>query len=60
MGLPCAWQGWVVLIGYFALIGASRWLIAPDWRPAGRLAFVIALTGLLIAIGYAKGEPQER
>jgi hypothetical protein len=56
-GLPSAWQGWVVLIAYLALILAG----VPYVRAAdGSLVYAIyvaALTVALVAICWRTGEP---
>lgn len=55
-GIPCTWQGWVVLLGY--ILGIT--LIAIVWNPVGYPALyytsVILLTVLLIVICWLKGE----
>lgn len=54
---PTAWQGWAVIAGYVALIGAGAFAIRPDVRPGLFVAYLILLTVVLIAICWAKGEP---
>ena len=54
-GLPCAWQGWVVLGVWFAIfIDGLRLLHRPG--PA-HLVFVLLMSAVLIGICYLKGEP---
>jgi uncharacterized membrane protein YhaH (DUF805 family) len=56
-GAPTSWQGWVVLLIYFAILGASAVLILPR---RGQLAFVgvtMVATFALIAMCAWKGEP---
>lgn len=59
-GFPCCWQGWVVMIGW--LIAVMIGLVAllrgePSPLRFGLVSlFVIAMSGLFIAICWAKGE----
>ncbi len=55
-GPPIAWQGWVVLFVWFAAIAAMAFVFMPRHR-VGFLCAVVAMTVLLVLIGYAKGEP---
>lgn len=59
-GLPSSWQGWVVLVVYFSLLGLGVLVLLTDPEPYYVFAFV-AFTGLLsvllIAICRLKGEP---
>lgn len=48
-GLPIAWQGWAVYIGYFALLGIATFLIR-DHTLAGYLSLVVMLTVALMVI----------
>jgi len=57
-GIPCTWQGWVVLAVYLALLVAGTRLIGEN--PLGALVYVgyaLALSVALIAICWWKGEP---
>ncbi|MEO6361272.1 MAG: hypothetical protein ABIO43_11990 [Sphingomicrobium sp.] len=47
-GMPIAWQGWALLIGYMALLLAAS-LILPSSMLA-YLAVVFTLTGLLLIV----------
>jgi len=54
-GIPSRWQGWVVMIAWLlALIGGATALTAnhPDWF----VAYAFAISGVLVAICYRKGE----
>jgi asparagine N-glycosylation enzyme membrane subunit Stt3 len=56
-GLPCTWQGWLVLIVYLLAMVVVMPLIA---RHAGRnaaVAFAVGMTALLLYVAYKKGEP---
>jgi hypothetical protein len=48
-GFPIAWQGWVVLAGFFLVIGIAAWLFGPD-DPAALSIVVPAILALLIII----------
>jgi uncharacterized membrane protein AbrB (regulator of aidB expression) len=56
-GPPIAWQGWLVLIAFFVLVAAGMVLFPPHRAPAVFLLFVIALSAVLTAICWLKGEP---
>lgn len=56
-GLPCAWQGWVVMMGFIVLIvaGAIVW----GGEEAGLwywIGYVMGLTAILIVVCAVKGE----
>jgi len=50
-GLPCVWQGWVVFVGYIALILAAPWLVPQRHYTA----YTITLSTVLIGICMWKG-----
>ena len=54
-GLPCAWQGWVVLVVYIALISLAHTIALPNENPALYTAYVGILTLILIGICMWKG-----
>lgn len=54
-GLPCAWQGWVVLAAYLAIVATVSVLLAE--RPALLLAAIGGASLLLVGICWIKGEP---
>lgn len=56
-GPPCAWQGWVVLVVYFALLLGGIPLIQASEGNFAYVAYVIAVTVGLIAICWLTGEP---
>jgi hypothetical protein len=56
-GLPSSWQGWVVLAGYFGLLGVDALLFRPDRELQLFLAVVTFLTVLLVVVCWLKGEP---
>lgn len=54
-GFPTCWQGWLVLLGYIALVVTAPMLFLP---PAIEYyVYVGLLTAALISICRAKGEP---
>jgi len=55
-GLPCSWQGWLVLGGYVLLLATGRVLLPPS-QTIKFVVYVVALSVVLVAICYAKGEP---
>jgi len=55
-GLPCAWQGWVVLITYLVLVLGGIPFIQVSKGSALYIAYVAVLTVALAAICWLKGE----
>jgi hypothetical protein len=54
-GFPCSWQGWVVLLVWFAaFLAGVRFL--PRYLPA-HLVFMVVMVVLLLMVCYYKGEP---
>lgn len=56
-GLPITWQGWVVLIAFLVLLSAGVHLFPPKQSTISFIAYVVALTVVLLVICYLKGEP---
>ena len=56
-GWPSSWQGWVVLCTFIALVALGSFVFPPDKQLGLYLAYVGALSVLLIAICWLKGEP---
>ena len=55
-GPPSTWQGWTVLLGFFALLGAGV-VVFPPQEGVGRfLAYAGVLALVLVAICWWKGE----
>ena len=53
-GIPRRWQGWVVMLGYFAALLGGR---PYAHHSVGLLiAYVLALTTIFVAICFWKGE----
>ena len=56
-GLPTRWQGWGVLLAYFALIGATIRFAPPDQHRATFILLVALYSLALFAVCWLKGEP---
>jgi len=56
-GLPCAWQGWVVLVAYFGLLVVGVVFAPPHRNMSAFLAWTGVLTVLLLVCCWLKGEP---
>ena len=56
-GLPFSWQGWVVLVVYFGLLGLGVLLFRPHRVPYYFLTYVGFLNVLLLITCWLKGEP---
>jgi len=55
-GPPTAWQGWLVLIAFFALVLLGASVILPNGGSALFLLYTGALVALLVVICWVKGE----
>ena len=56
-GLPSSWQGWVVFIGFFALLAVAVYEFPPKENLEAFLGCTVGLVVALLAICLAKGEP---
>lgn len=56
-GLPSTWEGWAVLAAYIALIVANTLLFPPKKAATAYVVGVVALSALLVAVCWLKGEP---
>lgn len=56
-GLPTVWQGWVVLAIFGLLVLAGAVFLLPSRGQVVFLAYTALLSGALIAVCWAKGEP---
>lgn len=56
-GIPCTWEGWVVLVGFIALLTAASFRFPPGRNTPAFAASIIGLSVLVIAICWWKGEP---
>ena len=55
-GMPASWQGWVVLVGWLAIVLPMSPLIATRSMP-WFFVFIIVMSVALVAICWIKGEP---
>jgi len=55
-GLPCAWQGWVILLAYTALMIAAIAFISPVSHIGILLTAIACLTIALVAVCWWKGD----
>lgn len=56
-GVPSCWQGWAVLVLYFALLGLAALAWRPDRDPVRFVAATAILSLVLVAVCLRKGEP---
>jgi hypothetical protein len=56
-GPPVAWQGWVVIAGFFAFAIAGIFLVPPQQSAPKFIGYIVALLVLMTAICWWKGEP---
>ena len=54
-GPPCAWQGWVVLIGFLVVMFGSAIVMLPKYIVEWLIG-VFILSGIMTAICWVKGE----
>jgi len=56
-GLPTAWQGWVVLLAYLALVLGGIPFIRLGAGSVGYIVYVAVLTVALVGVCWRTGEP---
>jgi hypothetical protein len=56
-GCPCAWQGWLVLVVYLALVLGGIPFVQANRGSLLYLGYVLALTVVLLVICWRTGEP---
>lgn len=56
-GLPSAWQGWLVLAVFAALLGVGALLFPPAQARLAYSVYAVVLFGALMAVCWLKGEP---
>lgn len=56
-GLPSAWQGWAVLVGFVSLLFAGTRLFPPEREVRSFTIYTFMLSVTMLAICFAKGEP---
>ena len=59
-GLPARWQGWAVLVVYFALLFGGIYHLKAQRSAPALLAYVVVLTLALVAIIMVTGERPTR
>jgi len=55
-GPPKVWEGWVVLVAFFALLAAGGIVLLPQNSPLLFVAYAALLCVVLIAVCWVKGE----
>jgi hypothetical protein len=56
-GLPCAWQGWAVLVTYVVLVTGGIPFVHAANGDFAYTAYVLVLTAVLVFICWRTGEP---
>ncbi len=56
-GFPSSWQGWLVLAGFFVLLGTAGYVFRPSQNLPAFLGCTVVLVIALLAICFARGEP---
>lgn len=56
-GLPCRWQGWVVMGGYVALLALGAIVLIGPVHPLAFVEFALVLSGGLCVVCLKRGEP---
>jgi hypothetical protein len=56
-GLPCAWQGWVVLTLFFGLVLLGAVQLLPRQEKATFMAYCGLLSLALVGVCWLTGEP---
>jgi hypothetical protein len=54
-GLPIAWQGWTVTIGFIVLLGLAAWLIRYSWIAHFSIVATLAMAFVIIAARSTRG-----
>jgi hypothetical protein len=56
-GLPCTWEGWLVMAAFIALITAGAWLFPPLTMLGFYSVYIVILSALLFGVCWLTGEP---
>jgi drug/metabolite transporter (DMT)-like permease len=56
-GPPRTWQGWLVLVAFFALLAVGALVFLPKQQPGSFIIYTAFLVVVLIAVCYLTGEP---
>ena len=59
-GLPCSWQGWIVMAAYLILLVCGLFVINPEVNKGSFVAFVVTINIAMLLICWFKGEPLSR
>ena len=55
--MPTAWQGWVVLLVYAAIVALLIWRVPPSSQPSLFVGLLVIVSLLLVLVCWFKGEP---
>lgn len=55
-GLPCRWQGWVVMAAYLVLVVGGVFFLRGVRNGSVFIAYMTVLTAVLVVICWRKGE----
>jgi hypothetical protein len=56
-GLPCTWEGWLVLATFVGLIVVGSVLFPPKASLFPYLVYILTVVALLLGVCWLKGEP---
>jgi hypothetical protein len=56
-GLPCTWQGWLVLAAFLVLVAAGAIVFPPTTSHGFYYVYIALLVALLLGVCWLKGEP---
>ena len=56
-GPPRAWQGWLVLVAFAALLAVGAVVLLPRHQTAYFVLYTVILCGVLVMVCYVTGEP---
>ena len=59
-GLPIAWQGWAILLGYVALIASAALLIRYSWIAYAGIVAAASLAFIAVCASSARSESRRR
>jgi hypothetical protein len=55
-GPPTVWQGWAVLVTFFALLAGGAVVLLPQSGPIAFMGYSALLCAVLMAVCWVKGE----
>ena len=56
-GLPCSWQGWIVMVAYVILLVCALFIVNPEVNKGGFVVSVLTINIVMLLICWFKGEP---